>query len=67
MRSKTWFVYTSSISSDAETLIASDLDQIEAQELCAEYSRNLERNCPNEYASYGDASYDKEIAKRLGL
>lgn len=64
----TWFVYTAEISGIKETLIASNLSQLEAQELCDEYRRNLERNCPNEYASYGDASKNNNsIAKRLGL
>ena len=63
----TWFVYTSEILGNAECLIASNLSQIEAQELCDEYRRNLERNSSNEYASYGDINYDVCIAERLGL
>lgn len=63
----TWFVYTQEIVGDKESLIASNLSQLEAQELCDEYRRNLERNCPNECASYGEINYDTYIAKRLGL
>lgn len=66
-RENTWFVYTQEIVGDKECLIASNLSQLEAQELCDEYRRNLERNCPNEYVSYGDICYDVYIAKRLGL
>lgn len=63
----TWFVYTSEIYGNKECLIASNISQIEAQELCDEYRRSLEKNCPNEYASYGNVDYDVCIAKRLGL
>lgn len=63
----TWFVYTSEIFGNKESLIAANLSQIEAQELCDEYRRILERNSSNEYASYGDNRYDTYIAKRLGL
>lgn len=63
----TWFVYTSEIVGNKECLIASNLTQIEAQELCEEYRRNLARNCPNEFASYGNIDNDTCIAKRLGL
>lgn len=63
-----WFVYTSEILGNKECLIASNLPQIEAQELCEEYRRIIERNCPNEFACYGNAADNKEsAAKRLGL
>lgn len=68
MRTNTWFVYTSEIFGSKKCLIASNLSQLEAQELCDEYRRNLERNSPNEYASYGDAADMNEYAaKSLGL
>ena len=63
----TWFVYTSEICGNKECLIASNLSQLEAQELCEEYRRIIDRNCLNEYASYGDVDSDACIAKRLGL
>ena len=66
-RENTWFVYTQEIVGDKECLIASNLTQIEAQELCDEYRRTLERNSQNEYASYGEINHDAYIAKRLGL
>ena len=68
MKSKnTWFVCIQEIVGNKECLIASNLTQIEAQELCDEYRRTLERNSPNEYASYGEINHDAYIAKRLGL
>lgn len=64
---KNWFVYVAEIHGTKETLIASGLTQIEAQKLHEEYSRNCERNSPNEYASYGDTVSNEVIAKRLNI
>lgn len=62
-----FFVYTATLSGNKETLIESNLTQLQAQDLCDEYRNTLEKNCPNEYASYGDTIYQAAIAKRLGL
>ena len=66
---RNWFVYVEEIIGTKRTLIASGLTQLEAQELHEEYSRNCERNGPNEYASYDYTGSDAGsfIAKKLGI
>lgn len=64
---RNWFVYVAEIYGTKETLIASGLTQIEAQELHEEYSRNCERNTPNMYATYGNTISHEVVAKRLGV